>query len=273
MTENRKDLSREDIERLIEKLDAELARRGHRVVIYVVGGANIAMAIEGSRTTTDIDVVVKRGFDVVFDAARAVARDEIGLGPDWINAAFTGEAPDGGIAWSWFDNRDCDTPATAFKGTALLVELASPEMMLALKTLAQRPQDMDDIYTLMRMTEIRTPEGIGRNLARFTGPRIFDAQGQSGMFIHIDPQFRAIFDGAPEDLKLPGFARRSSFNARVREWLDIRRSALVERRRERQDKDANRQLSGWAASSCGVWMPRAKARCARPHGHHGAHGR
>lgn len=242
-------------------------------MIYVVVGANIAMAVDESRTTTDIDVVVKRGFDVVFDAARAVARDEIGLGDDWVNAAFTGNTPGGGIAWSWFDNRDRDTPATVFKGSALLVELASPEMMLALKTLAQRPQDMDDIYTLMRRTEIRTPEGIGRNLARFTGRRIFDAQGEPGMFINIDPKFRAIFDGAPDDLRPPGYARQRPFKAMVRDWLDKRRSAVAERQRERQNKAANRGLAARAAPRCGAWMPRAKARCGRPRGHRGAHRR
>lgn len=273
MTRNRKDLTREDIERLIEKLDAELARRGSRAVLYLVGGANIAMAVDGSRTTTDLDVVVKRGFDVVFDAARAVARGESGLGDDWINAAFTGYTQDGGIAWSWLDNRDRDAPVTAFKGSALLVELASPEMMLALKTLAQRPQDIADIHTLMRMTGIKTPEELGRNLARFTGRRIFDAQGQPGVVIHIDPEFRAIFDGAPDDLRLPGYARRPPLKARARGWLDARRSATAERKRKRRVGAANRRLAAYSEPSCGAWMPRAKAHCGRPQGHHGGHRR
>ncbi len=224
MTGNKKDLTREDIERLIRKLDAELAHSGHRAIIYVVGGANIAMAVDGSRTTTDIDVVVKQGFNVIFSAARAVARSEVGIGEDWINAGFTGGIPDGGITWPWFDNRDSDAPTTVFKGLALHVELASPEMMLALKTLAQRPQDMDDIYTLMRMTSIKTPDGVGRNLAHFTGRRIFDAQDQPGMFIRIDPEFRAIFDGAPEDLRPLGYTRRRPVKTRVRGWLNERRS-------------------------------------------------
>lgn len=273
MTESQKDLAREDIERLIGKLDAELEQRGHRAVIYVVGGANIAMAVDGSRTTTDIDVVVKRGLDVVLDAARAVARGESGLGDDWINAAFTGFSQDGGIAWSWFDNRDRDAPVTAFKGSALLVELASPEMMLALKTLAQRPQDMAGIYTLMRMTGIKTPEDIGRNLARFTGRRIFDAQGQPGVLIHIDPKFRAVLDSAPDDLRLPGYARRRPLKARARDWLDARRSAAAEHKRKRQDRAANRRFAAYAEPRCGAWMPRAKTRCGRPRGHHGGHRR
>ncbi len=185
------------------------------------------MAVDGSRTTTDIDVVVKQGFNVIFNAARAVARSEAGIGDDWINAGFTGGIPNGGITWPWFDNWDGDTPVTAFKGAALHVELASPEMMLALKTLAQRPQDMDDIYTLMRMTGIKTPDGIGHNMAHFTGRRIFDAHGQPGTLIHIDPKFRAIFDGAPDDLRPLGYSRRRPLKARVRGWLDERRSAAA----------------------------------------------
>ncbi len=279
MTENKKNLTREDIERLIGKLDAELARRGHRAVIYVVGGANIAMAVDGSRTTTDIDVVVKQGFNVIFNAARAVARSEAGIGDDWINAGFTGGIPNGGITWPWFDNWDGDTPITAFKGSALHVELASPEMMLALKTLAQRPQDMDDIYTLMRMTGIKTPDGIGHNLAHFTGRRIFEAQGQPGTFIHIDPKFRAIFDGAPDDLRPLGYSRRRPLKARVRGWFDERRSATAERKRELQEEAGIRKFAADAAPRCGAIkvtyrgsaeVSRAKP-CSRPAGHKGKH--
>ncbi len=279
MTGNKKNLTREDIERLIGKLDAELAHRGHRAVLYVVGGANIAMAVDDSRTTTDIDVVVKQGFNVIFSAARAVARSEAGIGEDWINAGFTGGIPAGGITWPWFDNWDGDTPITAFKGSALHVELASLEMMLALKTLAQRPQDMDDIYTLMRMTGIKTPDGVGRNLAHFTGTRIFDAQGQPGMFIHIDPKFRSIFDGAPEDLRPLGYTRRRPVKTRVRGWLDERRSASAERKRQLQEEAGRRKFAADASPKCGaikvtsrgsIEISRTKP-CSRAQGHKGKH--
>lgn len=217
MVSSAKSLSGGDIRRLLEKLDLELANRGQRAALYVVGGANIALALDESRSTTDVDSVVTRGFDVVFDAARAVAREEDGVGEDWLNADFTGGTPDGGLVWPWLDNRDNDVPITAFDGAALRVQLASPPMMLALKTLAQRPQDMADIYQLMRLTGIRTAADLGRNLARFTGPRIFQAQGQWGTLVHIDPAFRNIMDNAPPDLRPPD--RLPASIPRWRRWF------------------------------------------------------
>ena len=197
---NRKVLTRDDITRLLQKLDADLAAHGQRAVLYVVGGANIALAIDGTRSTTDIDVVVKSGTDVVFSAAKRVAATEPGLGDDWLNSQFAGDGDHGGIAWQWFDNKHLDEPQVAYEGQGLRVELASPEMMLALKTLARRPQDLPDIYRLMRLTGITTALQLGRNLARFTGRRLFDAQNTAGMFHHIDPEFREILDQAPADL-------------------------------------------------------------------------
>jgi hypothetical protein len=169
---NSRELDAAEIQRLLHRLDDVLVERGQQAVLYVVGGANIALAVDSRRSTTDVDAVVKRGFDVVFDAAAEVAKSEPGLSPDWLNAEFIGGTPDGELAWSFFDNSDDDTPALLFAGKSLTIELASPEMMLALKILASRDRDMGDIYELMRMTGIRTSQELGRNLVRFTGPRI-----------------------------------------------------------------------------------------------------
>lgn len=199
MRSNLKELTSGDIRRLLGELDKELAKAGERAVLYVVGGANIALAFDTGRTTTDVDAVVKQGFDAVWAAAKRVADSEPGLGEDWLNSAFTGGTPDGGVSWSWMDNKDADEPSTFFEGESLSVQLASPEMMLALKTLSSRDKDLDDIYLLMRATGIRDAQGLGRNLARFTGRRIFDAQGSPWMYFHIDPTFSYILDNAPDD--------------------------------------------------------------------------
>ena len=190
-----------EIERLLHRLDDVLSQHGHEAALYLVGGANMALAVDSRRSTMDVDAVVKQGFDVVFDAAAEVAKSEPGLSPDWLNSEFTGGTPDGGLAWLFFDNKDEDAPSTLFAGKSLTVELASPEMMLALKTLAQRDRDIDDIYELMRMTDIRTPRGLAQNLVRFTGPRIIQEQNKPWMPHHIDPSFRFILDNAPEDLR------------------------------------------------------------------------
>lgn len=283
MPDNTKSLTRDDIDRLMRKVDAELARRGQRAVLYIVGGANIAMAVDGSRTTTDIDVVVKRGFEVIFGAAQTVARTEPGLGNDWINAAFTQGQPDGGITWQWMDNKDDDTPVTALKGSALHVELASPQMMLALKRLSQRPQDMPDIYKLMRMTGITSPDAVGKNLARFTGRRIFDAQNQPGMFLHVDPQFRNVFDNAPDDLRPSGPEAGPeagpTLRQRFRARQEDRRASKTQRKQARKRTRSGDQPSDAAAPRCGmvkityrgnVEVTRTQP-CRRPVGHGGRH--
>ncbi len=223
MSENKKVLTKEEILRLLTRLDTDLAEHGQKATIYIVGGANIALAVDTTRTTTDIDVVVKRGLSTIVEAARRVAASEPGLGDDWLNAEFTNNQYDSGMTWSWLDNKEVDNPGTVYVGRNLQVELASPEMILALKTLVQRPQDLDDIYKLMRITGIKTPLELGRNLARFTGRRIFDMQGTPGMFLHIDPQFRNIFDNAPSDLRLVEPEKRPPLVRRIRDVINQRR--------------------------------------------------
>ena len=201
MSQNQTQLSKDDIQRLLARLDEDLWEHNQEAIIYVVGGANIALAIDMGRTTTDIGFAAKSGLDAVSAAAKRIAESEPGLRleSDWINSAFTNYGQ-GGMTWSWFDNKDNDTPATILDGYALKVELASPEMLLALKTLVDRPRDIDDAHKLMRLTGICTPLGIGRNLARFTGRRVFDEQGAPYMYLHIDPTFPHIFDNLPADL-------------------------------------------------------------------------
>ncbi|MDO5503722.1 MAG: hypothetical protein Q4G67_11165 [Actinomycetia bacterium] len=197
-------LDRKEILRLLSELDKELAQQNESVVVYVVVGANIAIAVDQSRTTADIDVVVKSGHDQMMKAASRVAAREPDLPADWINSDFTGgDNPTGGLFWQWFDRRDEDDPTIVRQGSALIVEAASPQMMLALKTLGNREQDLSDTYQLMRLTNIMTPEGLGKNLARFTGPRIFQAQSGSGLVPcpRIDPTFAHIFDNAPPDIR------------------------------------------------------------------------
>ncbi|GHT80947.1 hypothetical protein FACS1894125_0740 [Actinomycetota bacterium] len=202
MAQNEKVLDREYMIHLLKKLDRELNVREIEATLYVVGGAAIAFEIYYPRTTTDIDVVMKIGGEEVFEAARAVAKTEEGLGNDWLNAQFTGGyAPGQGMTWSWFDNKDDDNPSSFFEGDRLRVEVASPEMLLALKTLASRDKDLNDIYELMRQTGLKTYFDLSSNIERFTGKRLFLQQGSTGNYIHINKNIRHILNNAPEDLR------------------------------------------------------------------------
>jgi Nucleotidyl transferase AbiEii toxin, Type IV TA system len=48
-------LSRDDIRELLDHLSAELARRGARADLFLVGGAAIAVAYDSARATRDLD--------------------------------------------------------------------------------------------------------------------------------------------------------------------------------------------------------------------------
>jgi hypothetical protein len=84
-------LGREDIRALLDDLSAELAARGARAELFLVGGAALAVAYDATRATRDLDAVFIPT-DVVRQAARAVAEHR-GLTEDWLNDAVKGFLP------------------------------------------------------------------------------------------------------------------------------------------------------------------------------------
>ncbi len=84
-------LGREDIRALLDDLSAELAARGARAEIFLVGGAALAVAYDATRATRDLDAVFIPA-DVVRQAAVAVAERQ-GLAEDWLNDAVKGFLP------------------------------------------------------------------------------------------------------------------------------------------------------------------------------------
>jgi hypothetical protein len=84
-------LSADDIRRLFEERASELDAQGIRAEIFLVGGAAIALCIDGRRATRDLDAVFLPT-DAVRRAAAEVAERE-GLEPDWLNDAVKGFLP------------------------------------------------------------------------------------------------------------------------------------------------------------------------------------
>jgi hypothetical protein len=78
-------LGREDIRSLLDDLSAELAARGARAELFLVGGAALAVAYDATRATRDLDAVFIPT-DVVRQAAATVAEHQ-GLAEDWLNDA------------------------------------------------------------------------------------------------------------------------------------------------------------------------------------------
>jgi uncharacterized nucleotidyltransferase DUF6036 len=81
-------LGRDDIRALLDDLSAELAARGARAELFLVGGAALAVAYDATRATRDLDAVFIPT-EVVRQAATAVAEHK-GLAEDWPNDAVKG---------------------------------------------------------------------------------------------------------------------------------------------------------------------------------------
>jgi predicted nucleotidyltransferase len=129
-------LDRVRIESVFRRLGERLARRGVVADLYVFGGAAMALAYDSRRSTRDIDAIfVPHG--IVLEEAQAVA-GEFGLPSWWLNEQASAYVAAGG------------DPAAArvFDHPGLRVTAASPEHLLAMKVLASRRRDADDIRTL-----------------------------------------------------------------------------------------------------------------------------
>ena len=84
-------LGREDIRALLDDLSAELAARGARAELFLVGGAALAVAYDVTRATRDLDAVfIPTG---IVRQAAAAAAEHRGLTEDWLNDAVKGFLP------------------------------------------------------------------------------------------------------------------------------------------------------------------------------------
>jgi hypothetical protein len=130
-------LDRRGIEDAFRRLGDRLARRGVVADVYVFGGAAMSLVYDSRRATRDIDAVFAPD-GAVIEEARAVAV-ELGLPPWWLNnQASAYIAPGGDVAAS-----------RVFDHPGLRVSAASPEHLLAMKVLAGRRRDADDIKVLV----------------------------------------------------------------------------------------------------------------------------
>lgn len=116
---------------LLGDLDSELQRMGKAAVIFVVGGAAMALAYNAARATADIDATFEPR-DVVLDAAAVVARRR-NLDRHWLSEGVRDYMPP----------EPDDHPRSERIGPALVIEIASPEYVLAMKAMTTRQSDGD----------------------------------------------------------------------------------------------------------------------------------
>ncbi|MFF3856557.1 DUF6036 family nucleotidyltransferase [Micromonospora sp. NPDC002575] len=141
-------LDRAAIEDAFRRLGDRLARRGVVADLYIFGGAAMALAYDARRATRDIDAVF-HPHGVVLDEARAVA-DELGLPHWWLNEQASAYVAPGG---------DAAAPRV-FDHPGLRVAAASAEHLLAMKVLAARRRDADDIRFLVDHLRLTRAEEV-----------------------------------------------------------------------------------------------------------------
>lgn len=141
-------LDRAVIEEAFRRLGERLVRRGVVADVYVFGGAAMALAYDARRSTHDIDAIFEP-HGVVVDEARAVA-DELRLPHWWLNEQASSYVAPGG---------DPAAPRV-FDHPGLRVSAASPEHLLAMKVIAARRRDADDVRFLVQRLGLSSPEQV-----------------------------------------------------------------------------------------------------------------
>ncbi|HEX4402089.1 MAG TPA: DUF6036 family nucleotidyltransferase [Galbitalea sp.] len=136
MSERGAELDARTVRSLFQELSDRLAADGVHAQLFVVGGAAMALAYDQGRLTRDVDALFVPA-PQVRQAAEAIGAAR-GLEPDWLNDAAKGFLP----------GQD-EHPSTVFESESLLVQVASPEYLLAMKLHASRDErDLDDAATL-----------------------------------------------------------------------------------------------------------------------------
>lgn len=143
---NRPELSREDLLALLTELGQVLQGRNTEAILYVVGGAAMALEFEGRRITRDVDASLRSGPDDFWTAVAEVA-ERHDLDSDWLNTRAAA-----------FMTNESDDDAAELTLPGLRVTVASPEHLIAMKLRALRERDMDDLETLFRAVGITAPE-------------------------------------------------------------------------------------------------------------------
>jgi hypothetical protein len=141
-------LDRETLANAFAALNDELRRAGVRADVYVFGGAAMILAYGVERATRDVDAVFEPHGPVI-EAAQRVA-DREGLPRWWLNeqaSAYLPSSPD-------------DQAAPVWDGSHLRVAGASLEQMVALKAVAARAQDLDDLRVLASQLGLASAQDV-----------------------------------------------------------------------------------------------------------------
>jgi len=141
-------LDRQMLTEAFRRLGDRLAYRGVVADLYVFGGAAMALAYDLRRSTRDVDALLQP-HGVVLAEAQNVAQ-ELGLPQWWLNEQASAYVAPGG---------DPEAPLS-FDHPGLRVSTASPEHLLAMKAMAARRRDTDDLRLLVGRLGLTSPEQV-----------------------------------------------------------------------------------------------------------------
>jgi hypothetical protein len=154
-------LTRADIHRLFDLLDAELGTDGIDGEIYLVGGAVMCLAYDARPSTRDVDALFRPAPEIRRAAARVAAR--AGIRDDWLNDAVKGYLSPRGDFDSYLELPH------------LRVFVARPEYLLAMKCASMRLgeefHDIDDVRYLLRYLNIAAVEDALEIVTRYIPER------------------------------------------------------------------------------------------------------
>jgi len=152
-------LTKADIRRLFELLDAELGAKGIHGELYLVGGAVMCLALDARDSTRDVDAMF-RPARAIREAAVRVA-SKAGAPETWLNDAVKAYLSPRGE----FDEF-LDLPH-------LKVFVARPEYLLAMKCASMRLgeefHDLDDVRYLLRYLNIAKADDALAIVGRYFG--------------------------------------------------------------------------------------------------------
>ena len=150
-------LTRADIRRLLERLDAELALDDARGEVYMVGGAVMCLVLNARPATRDVDAFFRPAKLVRQAAARVAAKE--GVPESWLNDAVKG----------FLSSRGDFDPYLELPHLSVFV--ARPAYLLAMKCAAMRLgeefHDLDDVRYLLRYLNVSTVEAALEIVTRY----------------------------------------------------------------------------------------------------------
>jgi len=180
-------LQAQEIEAHLAELGQELQNAGmtHPIRILLVGGAFMLTQVHNRATTNDIDILLKDVEDTtnsqiyqIFKAATRTIAIRNKISASWLNDVIgdflrdIGTVPEG----------------TLWRRYAMLeVYLPPSEYILALKLLAGRPKDKNDIYVLCQKEKIQTRRQAQKLVDRYIPDR------QIQQMNHLDNTLNTFF--------------------------------------------------------------------------------